>query len=32
MQFEWDENKNEINRRKHKIVFSDVPIVLSHAD
>lgn len=27
MQFEWDENKNEINLRKHKIDFSDVPIV-----
>lgn len=27
MQFEWDENKNEINLLKHKIDFSDVPIV-----
>ena len=24
MKFEWDENKNELNIRKHKIDFSDV--------
>lgn len=27
MQFEWDENKNQIHRRTHKIDFSDLPIV-----
>ncbi len=26
MHFEWDETKNSINIRKHKIDFSDVPI------
>jgi uncharacterized DUF497 family protein len=25
MRFEWDEAKNEENRRKHKIDFADVP-------
>ncbi|WP_207687098.1 BrnT family toxin [Desulfonema limicola] len=27
MNFEWDENKNIVNIRKHKIDFSDVPLV-----
>lgn len=27
MRFEWDENKNAINIRKHKIDFADVPVV-----
>jgi len=27
MRFEWDENKNIINTRKHKIDFRDVPSV-----
>lgn len=27
MHFEWDQNKNKINFRKHNIDFSDVPIV-----
>jgi len=27
MHFEWDESKNAINIRKHKIDFVDVPIV-----
>ncbi len=27
MRFEWDENKNVINIRKHKIDFVDVPQV-----
>lgn len=27
MNFEWDENKNLINVRKHKIDFADVPVV-----
>ena len=26
--FEWDENKNTINKRKHKISFEDAKIVL----
>ena len=25
LRFEWDENKNAINIRKHKISFADVP-------
>lgn len=29
MQFEWDEHKNEINIRKHKIDFVDVPSVFT---
>lgn len=27
MHFEWDENKNTLNIRKHKIDFSDVPAI-----
>jgi uncharacterized protein (DUF4415 family) len=29
MKFEWDEEKNAANIRKHKIDFSDVPSVFS---
>ena len=25
MKFEWDENKNEANMRKHEIDFKDIP-------
>uniref|UniRef100_UPI0040562387 BrnT family toxin n=1 Tax=Candidatus Electronema sp. TaxID=2698783 RepID=UPI0040562387 len=25
MKFEWDENKNAVNIRKHKIDFEDIP-------
>ena len=28
MQFEWDENKNKINQRKHGISFDEVTSVL----
>ncbi len=31
MQFEWDESKNAINIRNHKIDFADVPTVFKHA-
>lgn len=31
MKFEWDESKNVINIRKHKIDFADVPIVFKGA-
>ncbi|MEE4357741.1 MAG: BrnT family toxin [Desulfococcaceae bacterium] len=27
MNFEWDENKNTVNICKHKIDFTDVPVV-----
>ena len=29
MEFEWDENKNEINKKKHGISFEDVESVFS---
>ncbi len=29
MDFEWDENKNAVNIRKHKIDFTDVPVVFT---
>jgi len=29
MEFEWDEDKNEINIRKHKIDFEDVPEIFN---
>ncbi|UQK58908.1 BrnT family toxin [Fenollaria massiliensis] len=29
MKFEWDENKNEINKKKHGISFEDVESVFS---
>ena len=25
MNFEWDENKNEVNIRKHGVDFNDIP-------
>ncbi|MCP4345166.1 MAG: BrnT family toxin [Desulfobacterales bacterium] len=31
MQFEWDESKNAINIRNHKIDFADVPTVFKGA-
>lgn len=30
MQFEWDENKNKLNIKKHNIDFSDVPEMFKH--
>ncbi|WP_129633890.1 BrnT family toxin [Candidatus Oscillochloris fontis] len=27
MQFEWDDEKNEINIRKHGIDFADIPVM-----
>jgi hypothetical protein len=27
LQFEWDENKNEINKRKHKVSFEEAKTV-----
>ena len=29
MKFEWDENKNEANIRKHGIDFSDIPEIFN---
>lgn len=29
MEFEWDENKNQINKKKHGISFEDVESVFS---
>lgn len=29
MEFEWDENKNEINKKKHGVSFEDVESVFS---
>ena len=31
MRFEWDERKNEINIRNHKIDFVDVPVAFKGA-
>ena len=31
MKFEWDENKNEINQRKHRISFDEVTSVFRDA-
>ena len=31
MQFEWDENKNKINQRKHGISFDEVTSVFRDA-
>ena len=31
MQFEWDENKNKINQRKHRISFDEVTSVFRDA-
>jgi len=30
MRFEWDEDKNAINIRKHGIDFNDVPAMFNH--
>jgi uncharacterized DUF497 family protein len=30
MKFEWDENKNKINIRKHGIDFTDVPEIFNN--
>ncbi|PXX42579.1 ribonuclease toxin BrnT of type II toxin-antitoxin system [Undibacterium pigrum] len=30
MRFEWDENKNQINIRKHGIDFSDAADIFKH--
>ena len=30
--FEWDENKNEINRKKHKISFEEAQTVFYDSD
>lgn len=32
MQFEWDENKNEINKRKHNISFEEASTVFADSD
>jgi len=31
MNFEWDEKKNSINIRKHKIDFADMPTVFERS-
>jgi uncharacterized protein len=30
MNFEWDESKNAVNIRKHKIDFADVPMIFEN--
>ena len=32
MQFEWDENKNEINKKKHGVSFEEAKTVFYDAD
>lgn len=32
MQFDWDENKNEINKRKHNISFEEASTVFADDD
>jgi hypothetical protein len=32
MQFDWDENKNEINKRKHNISFEEASTVFTDDD